>query len=285
MKKNTLLVFLCISAIGFSQNTYVPDDNFEQALIDQGYDSGPLDDYVPTANIINITGLSISNKGISDLTGIEDFTALDNLLCWNNNLTTIDLSQNLALQGLKINGNQLTSLDVSNNTALISLKCYNNLISTLDLSNNPNLDEVRCENNQLTELDVQNGNNGIITNFIASSNSNLNCINVDNKTFSETNWTNIDAHTSFSENCSANLSTSEFNLNTSITLYPNPVKDRLNVSSEKPIDSIIVYNTLGVIVAKTATTNQIELSHLKSGIYLVKIETNNQHIVKKIIVN
>ena len=33
--------------------TYVPDDNFEQALIDLGFDTAPLNDYVPTSNIKN----------------------------------------------------------------------------------------------------------------------------------------------------------------------------------------------------------------------------------------
>ena len=84
-----LLCFLfCISTgIGISQNTYIPDDNFEQALINLGYDSGPIDDYVPTSNINSITDLNIFNKNISDLTGIEDFTSLKVLDCGSNNLT------------------------------------------------------------------------------------------------------------------------------------------------------------------------------------------------------
>ena len=42
-----------------SSMTYVPDDNFEQALIDLGYDSGPLNDSVPTANIKEVTFLRL----------------------------------------------------------------------------------------------------------------------------------------------------------------------------------------------------------------------------------
>ena len=54
-----------------SIQTYVPDDNFEQKLIDLGYDN-ILDDYVATANINNVSSLYIANFNISDLTGIED---------------------------------------------------------------------------------------------------------------------------------------------------------------------------------------------------------------------
>ena len=53
-----LLVNFCLTA----QQTYVPDDNFEQALIDLGYDTGVLDDYVPTANINTVTTLDVFAK-------------------------------------------------------------------------------------------------------------------------------------------------------------------------------------------------------------------------------
>ena len=55
--------------------TYVPDDNFEQFLISNGYDNF-LDDSVKTINIqnSNLTTLYLANLSISDLTGIEDFT-------------------------------------------------------------------------------------------------------------------------------------------------------------------------------------------------------------------
>ena len=58
--------------IGLSQKTYVPDDNFEQALIDLGYDDA-LDDSVLTANISDVTNLNVNNKNITSLTGIEGF--------------------------------------------------------------------------------------------------------------------------------------------------------------------------------------------------------------------
>ena len=67
-----------------AQKTYVPDNNFEQALIDLGYDNA-LDDSVLTANISSVTNLGVDSLSISDLTGIEGFTALINLDCGNNN--------------------------------------------------------------------------------------------------------------------------------------------------------------------------------------------------------
>jgi hypothetical protein len=76
-------MFLYLPAI----KTHVPDDYFEQALIDLGYDpDGELNDTVPTALIQPLRILDISNKGITDPTGIKDFTDLTLLKCQGNEL-------------------------------------------------------------------------------------------------------------------------------------------------------------------------------------------------------
>ena len=97
--------------------TYVPDDNFEQALIDQGYDD-VLDNSVLTSNINNLQELHIIDEGISDLTGIENFTELEYLYCGDNLLNTIDVTNNLNLKVFHAWNNQLTFIDLSNNTML-----------------------------------------------------------------------------------------------------------------------------------------------------------------------
>jgi hypothetical protein len=135
--------------------THVPNNQFEQHLIDEGYDD-VLDDYVLTANINNIGGLDIDNMNITDLTGIEDFIALTTLYCSDNGLTSLDLSQN---------------------TALVYLYCYNNLLTSLDLSSNTDLEWAGLYNNNLTSLDLRNG---LSTNYNMSidvrQNQNLYCI-------------------------------------------------------------------------------------------------------------
>ena len=107
-----LITVIITTTFGFSQTTYVPDDNFEQALIDLGYDD-TLDDYVLTANISGVTTLYVGSKEIADLMGIEAFTALEELDCHQNQLTSLDVSANTALTYLDCGANQLTSLDVS----------------------------------------------------------------------------------------------------------------------------------------------------------------------------
>ena len=64
------------------------------------------------------------------------------------------MSQNTKLTRLSCYNNQLTSLDVSHNTALTSLYCYNNQLASLDLSKCTALEELVCSHNPLTALDV-----------------------------------------------------------------------------------------------------------------------------------
>ena len=168
--------------------TYVPDDVFEQILIDLGYDD-VLDDYVNTANIETITSLqlnyfSIGQLQIYDLTGIEDFTALMGLNLEYQPLTSLDVSNNLALTNLRLFGNQLTSLDVSNNLALINLSCSGNAITSIDITNNTQLKQFICINTEVSSFDFSNnilleyinvssGSNAPLSNLDVSNNINL----------------------------------------------------------------------------------------------------------------
>jgi len=100
---------------GSNTQTYVPDDNFEAYLEANGMGNGmPNDDYVTTANINTLTYLSIDNKNISDLTGIEDFISMECLWCMSNQLTSLDVSSLPNLLCLHVDSNQLTSLDIRN---------------------------------------------------------------------------------------------------------------------------------------------------------------------------
>ena len=111
--KKLLLILLCLPLIGFGQFTFVPDDNFEQALINLGVDF-LLDDYVDTQGIDTITYLYIPSNSIADLTGIKDFTALRELYCYSNQLTFLDLSNNSQLFEVSCGNNQLASIDLRN---------------------------------------------------------------------------------------------------------------------------------------------------------------------------
>jgi len=211
--------------------TYVPDSAFEAYLEANGMGNNiPNDSNVFTANIDTITFLDVNSRGISDLTGIEDFMSLNELRCYFNQLNSLDVSNNTSLTSLRCYSNQLTNLNVSNtaliwlfchdnqltslnvstNTALFQLGCSNNLLTSLNVSNNTALTSLDCNSNQLTSLDLRNGNNtGMSTTppvFYIVNNPQLYCIDVDDVAWATANWTfangNIDPQHYFSTNCS-----------------------------------------------------------------------------------
>ena len=152
------------------------------------------------SNNTALTNLGCGNNSLTTL-DVSNNTALTNLGCGNNSLTTLDVSNNTALTNLGCNDNSLTTLDVTNNTTLSFLTSFNNLLTTLDVSNNTALTQFRCDNNSLTVLDLANGNNTNLIFFMAGTNPNLTCIQVDDVSYSTTNWTNIDPGASFSLDC------------------------------------------------------------------------------------
>lgn len=121
-----------------------------------------------------------------------------------NQLSTLDLSNQPYLTELICTGNQLSSINLTNTPQLQQLICNSNLLTNLDLSLNPSLTRLICMQNDLSSLNIKNGNTNSITQFDASQNPNLSCIQVDDPAFSYAVWANnIDPGTSFSQNCIA----------------------------------------------------------------------------------
>lgn len=241
----------------------------------------------------NLTSLDLSNNmALKDLIcynnklvslNLGDNTLITNINCRNNNLTNLDVSQCVNLISLGCRQNNLTSLNVSQNTALTSIECNNNSINTLDVSNSPGLTYFQCKNNNLTALNMKNLNPSTLTNFNATFNPNLNCIEVDNVTTANSSWTNIDAGASFSLNCNP-LVVNNIDLSKNISIYPNPVNSKLFLNTEEIITSIKIIDALGnTIKFELPSNTKIDVSYLSKGIYFLEIYTNKGLVSKKFI--
>jgi hypothetical protein len=128
---DNLIIKLSIASLLFfatkpcnSQLIYIPDDNFEQKLIDLGYDD-ELNDLVFQSTISSIQSLDISWDGvddtqkINDITGIEVFLSLKSLIADNNNINVdFDLSSLTELEHLSLKNNAISNLNVQQNTKL-----------------------------------------------------------------------------------------------------------------------------------------------------------------------
>ena len=148
------------AASGETDFTVLFDPGFAQKLQELGHISDA--ENITSADmekIAAITELDVSgtyeNRGtLTSLQGIEYFESLTELVCYYNQLTSLDVSANTALTELECDDNQLTSLDVSANTALTELYCLSNQLTSLDVSANTALTVLDCSSNSLTSLDV-----------------------------------------------------------------------------------------------------------------------------------
>lgn len=288
-----IIVFSLISSNGifgeiYAQTTEIPDPNFEQALIDLGIDSdGIINGQVLTSDIENILILDVSAKGINDLTGIEDFAALEELDASYNNIANIDLGGNLNLKKLYlIDLNNLLSISVINNVQLEYLESmFNPNLSVLDVTNNINLKELilgndhqMSENNIIQHLDLSN--NSLLERLWLTEMPSLEYINLKNNDHSLLTDVFIDciiedadcgappcmevddlsvidfnvfpynlwyANVIFSEDCMLSAATFE---SFQFFIYPNPVEKTLFIKNIEVVESFAlqIYSLNGKLI-------------------------------------
>lgn len=79
------------------------------------------------------------------------------------------------------------------------------------------------------------------------------------------------------------LSLDEFNLS-NVSVYPNPVKDIVNINLPNTINSVEVnmYTITGQLVLSSDKT-QIDISKLNAGMYMMQIQSENGSVTKRII--
>lgn len=305
MKPNVFVfIFSLFFYQSYAQIVSIPDANFKNALVNNTNINTNGDDeiQVAEAEAYNL-GIDVKALNISDLTGIEAFVNITSLECSENNLTTLDVSQNTALMIVMCGSNQLSSLDLGQNNALTMLLCPSNSLTALNVSQNTNLNSLFCPNNQLisldltqntvlvslncminqlTDLDLRNGNNPNIEEdgIYTDSNPNLTCIFVDDANYATDNWLYIDAASTFVETETAceNLAITSLTT-TSAKIYPNPVENWLHIQTDTAIKNATIYTAQGNKVM-TFKEDKVILEKLSSGFYFLVIEdeTGNYHM-------
>ncbi len=310
-----ILSFIAVSYKATAQITYIPDQGFEQALIDLEIDSdGIINGQVLTSDVENVTELIIEDGGIIySLTGIQDFTSLEKLVVLYTYITELDVSQNLQLKELDCSSNELTSLDVSSNILLEKLYCGNygidvgpfNMIEEIDLSNNPNIYDFNAFDMFLKKINLKNGNNNSNMKINVSvfpwgmdepdydpyEIKNTVCIEVDNEDLAQNNqypyseWNithggHVAVH--FTDNVEACALNTQSFTQTKTKIYPNPVSDVLyfDTTTEK----VTVFDLSGRKVLEQNQANSIAVSELEKGNYIIKLVSNKGVQTEKIIV-
>ena len=205
-KKVLLLAIMSVVTLNVTADVKIseatfPDSNFRKWVLSQEYGA---DGVLTNEELDSVTSLNLSRLDIHNQKGIEYFTALKDLNCMTNKLTTLNLSKNTALEKLECRGNrlttinllenrklrslkcggdsggnQLTSLDVSNCTELDTLACSGNPLKILDVSKNTKLTYLGCYSNQLTALDLSKNT---ALNFLQCNNNQLTVLDVSKNT-------------------------------------------------------------------------------------------------------
>jgi Leucine-rich repeat (LRR) protein len=177
MKKQLLSLLLLPSAL-LAQNVNIPDANFKAYLVGNTSINTNGDSEIQVSEAQAFTGaIFCPSLNITDLTGIEAFTSITDLQCQNNQLTSLDVSNNTALTQLICRNNQITNLNISENTALLFLFCENNLLTNLDVSNNSALLDLWFNQNQLSSINISNLTN---LNTLICTGNQLTSLNVSN---------------------------------------------------------------------------------------------------------
>ena len=316
IKKATLLL-MCLPLLGLAQLTHVPDDNFEQALINLGYDN-VLDDYVLTSNINTITYLSVSGQNIHDMTGVEDMVGLTTLLCDQNQIAFIDITNLINLENLGCGcscsgGNLLTTLDVTQNVNLKWLQCEQNNLSTLDVSNNTLLEHLAIGWNPISSIDLSNNvllrhfsvynyPLATLTSIDVTNNPDLEYLNLGCNQITSIDLTNNNRITylSTSSNILTSLDVTNMpNLETllcghtwftnyggqieSLDLTNNPLLNRLHCEGNKLTSLNLGNNPL--ISWLTCENNEIEVLDVSNVSSLSHITCNNNQLIELNIAN
>ena len=154
--KNSIFftALMMCSLITNAQNVNIPDNNFKTALLGNLQFNPNQDTEISYAEAAAATGqMDVSGLSISDLTGIEAFTGISMLFCEDNNLSSLDVSNNVSLTSLSAYNNQLNSI-VLNNNSLESVSLSNNNISFINVSTSLNIVSLSLNDNPISMIDV-----------------------------------------------------------------------------------------------------------------------------------
>ncbi|MBL0737592.1 DUF5074 domain-containing protein [Flavobacterium sp. GN10] len=68
-----------------------------------------------------------------------------------------------------------------------------------------------------------------------------------------------------------------------LSIYPNPVSDYLNISTEDEITDVVIYDINGRTINARINNNQIDVSNFAKGFYIINIETDKAKYTQKFI--
>lgn len=269
-----------------------------------------------TNTILNFTSLDLIN--FNHLKNVKINAIIHSLSSsgwYSPKLSSLKINNNPSLEKLELTNNPIRYFELNNNKKIenILLSNYSSYSGILDenttflIADNPKLNSIRFAQHQFETLDLSK-NKSLKNIFFRSNNIDMDFLNIRNGSTENmdlrllhrfkinticVNDVDIDniqtqfPNSTIITNCNdiERLSTNNL-IKDVITIYPNPVLDNLTIKSPNEIKFIEIYSITGEKVLQKIVNNKsfnVNLSHLKPGNYILKVETNNSSEIKKII--
>jgi hypothetical protein len=266
MKKIIVLFGMFFTISTFAQFTAIPDANFEQELVTQGIDTdGLVNGQIANIDAAAVTNLNVNSKNISSLTGISAFTSLLVLACYDNNISSLDVTSNTALTILYCGLNQMTSLDVTGITTLEELYANENNLTSINTSTNPNLKDYYCYTNQLTSINILY--NPLLRELYCWGNQISGIMDL-------SMYSNLES-TNFSDNLISGLVVAANPVLYSLSCENNQINE-LNVTGLPILDELLCFgNSLTCLNVKNGNNSNFNLFNATNNPSLTCIEVDN----------
>jgi len=231
-------------------------------------------------------------EGDMEITGAEitNLTGLSDLIAIRGNLIIQNTDSLLELTGLNHISNLGGSLHIKENSRLNNLEALsgidsiggdllvenNNSLKTLSGLENINSSTINdltiCKNDSLAICDFPN-----ICQYLSNSNGEVSIYENAPGCYNAEQLVGICDTTDIFDNVFWN----------SITLYPNPTKEVLQISfsTKIPITELNIYNPSGQLILKeNQVSNLLNVSSLKPGVYIVELKLLGQIVRRKLII-
>ncbi len=164
------ILFFFVILHGFGQVANIPDGAFKNALMnslcadyegDFNYDGDVdtnNDNILQQSEVDKVRRLTLYNKNLTDITGINEFKNLTYLYLVGNKLYDLDMGVMPSLSVFIYHTGTLRSINLKGCENITEVVVYANALTELDLSNLKKLKIVLCEDNKLQTLDVSGCN-------------------------------------------------------------------------------------------------------------------------------
>lgn len=248
-----------------------------------------------------------NNDLLSNLSGLDSLNDIGGSLIVETNSSVENLIglENLNSIGGVLNvygGNYITSLSGLDNLTTIGgnlVISYNNALN--DLTSLHNVTSIGGEfnvisNASLTTLSgLDNIEESSITSMVITNNANLSMCSVESVCayLVEGSWginignntTGCDNTTQVNDACGT-VGMDEVLNNLDFSIYPNPAKDILYLSStnSEKIDEVSISNQIGQEMIRLSNTSIIDVSSLTPGSYIIEVKVGEERMRSKILI-